>query len=151
MSSPQATFWRAAMDNEMSSLHANNTFALQPVPQGFNTIPCKWVYALKTDNAGNIIRFKARLVAKGFAQKEGIDYTEVFSPVVRRETVRVALAIAASKDYYIHQFDFQTAFLNGYVEEELYMSQPPGYHSGTNDTACRLHRSLYGLRQAPRA
>ena len=96
-------------------------------------------------------RYRARLVVKGFAQKEGIDFNEIFSPVVRLTTVRVVLAMYATFDLYLEQLDVKTAFLHGKLEEEIYMLQPGGFEErGKENLVCRLNKSLYGLKQAPR-
>lgn len=150
LASEQGELWQQAMDEEMSSLLANNTWTLEKPPASVKPIPVKWVFKVKRDATGNVERYKARLVAKGFHQREGIDYEEVFAPVSKYTTLRTLLALAASQDLEIHQLDIKTAFLNGELEEDVWIKQPPGYESGYG-MACHLHKSLYGLKQAPRA
>jgi transposase InsO family protein len=150
MASPQADFWFEACTNEIASLHSNHTWDLVPLPSGSKAIPVKWVFKIKRDAHGNIERFKARLVAKGFAQREGIDFNEVFAPVSKHTTLRTLLSLVASEDLELRQIDVTTAFLNGELEETIYMKQPPGFESGPLSTVCHLRKSLYGLRQAPR-
>ena len=151
LASPQAEQWKLAIQEELQALYGNNTWELVPRPYARKAIPCKWVFKLKLDSFGNVERFKARLVAKGFAQREGIDYTEVFAPVSKHTTLRTLLSLAAEQNMEIRQIDVKTAFLNGYLEEEIYMEQPPGFVEGGSDLVCKLNRSLYGLKQAPRA
>lgn len=141
--------WKNAMNEEMAALKENLTWKLCELPAGRQAIGCKWVYALKTNGEGNIVRYKARLVAKGFAQREGIDYFETFAPVVRYESIRLILSICASQDLEMSKFDIKTAFLYGELREDIYMEQPRGYECGQN-LVCRLNRSLYGLKQSPR-
>ena len=125
LQSPEADQWRLAMDEEIASLAANDTWTLQPAPPSIKPIPVKWVYKEKRDANGNIERHKARLVVKGFHQREGIDYDEVFAPVSKYSTLRTVLAIAADLDLEIHQLDIKTAFLNGKLDEDVYIQQPP--------------------------
>ena len=120
-----------------------------PLPKDRKAIPNKWVYKIKCVNEKP--KYKARLVAKGYAQKEGIDFQEIFSPVVKMTTLRVLFAIVASQDLELDQMDVRTAFLHGDLDEELYMKQPEGYVvPGQEHLVCRLGKSLYGLKQAPR-
>lgn len=147
---PDADQWRQAMDEEIAALQSNGTWTLQQLPPDRKAIACRWVYALKRNEKGGIERYKARLVAKGFSQQPGVDYQEVWAPVSQYKTLRALLAIVAARNLELHQLDIKTAFLNGDVDEELYMRQPPGYQDSGN-LVCRLHRSLYGLKQASRA
>ncbi|GMP51093.1 hypothetical protein CsSME_00017460 [Camellia sinensis var. sinensis] len=144
--------WKEAMDEEISSLHKNQTWELVQLPKGKKAIGCKWVYTKKEGILGrDNIRFKARLVAKGYAQKEGIDYNEVFSPVVKHTSIRIVLALVAQFDLELAQLDVKAAFLHGDLEEEIYMSQPDGFKiAGKENWACKLNKSLYGLKQSPR-
>ena len=116
------------------------------------TVGCKWVYKKKEGIPKvEAARFKARLVAKGFSQKEGIDYNEIFSPVVKHSSIRVLLALVAQFDLELKQLDVKTAFLHGDLEETIYMDQPEGFLAeGKEDHVCQLKKSLYGLKQSPR-
>ena len=151
MQSPDADQWSLAMNEETASLQANSTWALVEEPQGVKPIPVRWIFNKKLDAQGNIERYKARLVAKGFMQREGMDFNEVFAPVSKHTTLRTLLGMVASQDMELHQLDIKTAFLNGELEETIYMQQPRGYEEGSTNTVCLLKKSLYGLRQAPRA
>jgi transposase InsO family protein len=149
--SPQWQFWQFAMQEEKDSLDANNTMEYVRRPVGRRVIPVHWIFSLKTDSHGNITRFKARLVAQGCRQISGVDYGEVFAPVSSFGARRAILCKAAQEDLEIHQVDIKTAFLHGVLEEEVYVTQPPGFENGDVNTVCRLVKSLYGLKQAPRA
>jgi hypothetical protein len=126
------------------------TWKLVPKPK--NTIPIanKWVFVKKRNKAGQLTKYKARLVAKGCAQRPGYDYAETHSPVVRLETIRLLLAIAATRGLKIHQMDVKGAYLNGTLEEQVYMRQPEGFEDGT-ERVCELLKSLYGLKQSGHA
>lgn len=144
--------WKNAMDKEFSALMHNKTWHLIPQTQGKNIIDCKWVYKIKRKAGGSIDRYKARLVAKGFKQRYGIDYEDTFSPVVKAATIRLILSVAVSRGWTLRQLDVQNAFLHGYLEEEVYMRQPPGYEDKEHPhSLCKLDKALYGLKQAPRA
>ena len=148
---PEAVHWKQAADEEMEALKSMNTWKLVPLPEGREPIGCKWIFKVKNKPDGTIERFKARLVAKGYAQRPGIDFNETFAPVVRLNTLRALLSYAVQKGLLIHQMDVVTAFLNGDLEEEVYMEQPPGYiDKGEEDLVCCLKRALYGLKQSPR-
>jgi hypothetical protein len=151
MASPQQSQWRAAMDNEMQSLAKAGTYTLVPLPAGRTAIGCKWVFKTKRGADGAVTKHKARLVAKGFLQRYGVDYDETYAPVARYPSIRALLALAAHHDWHLHQMDVKSAYLNGDLEEEIYMAQPDGYDSaGTSQLVCKLKKSLYGLKQAAR-
>jgi hypothetical protein len=144
--------WNAAMEEELESIRDNNTWVLAELPRGQHAIGLKWVYKVKRDEKGAIVKYKARLVAKGYVQRPGIDYEEAFAPVARLESVRLLLAIAAHCGWGVHHMDVKSAFLNGELQEEVYVHQPPGFVDDKNKhKVLRLHKALYGLRQAPRA
>ena len=143
--------WFGAMDEEMDSFEENHTFELVELPKGKKALLNKWVFRIKYEDGDLPPRYKARLVVKGYSQKKGIDYDEIFSPVVKMSSIRVVLGLAASLDLEVEQMDVKTAFLHGDLEEEIYMEQPEGYvKKGKENLVCRLKKSLYGLKQAPR-
>jgi len=148
MTSSNAKDWKEAIDTELQALEKAKTWIVSTLPKGKRAISSKWIFKIKRDETGNIKRFKARLVARGYSQREGIDYTETFAPVVRYESVRTLITIAALKNLEIGQFDIKTAFLNGELEEEIYMRLPEG--ATKEDTIVKLKKSLYGLKQSPR-
>ena len=138
----------------MNALIKQETWKLQQLPQGRNAIGCKWIFKLKRNADGTIGRYKARLVAKGFSQAAGQDFKETFSPVVKDNTVRVVLTLAMTNSWKLRQIDVNNAFLNGDLQEEVYMVQPSGFEecdAEVNKLVCRLYKALYGLKQAPRA
>lgn len=151
MEGEQARQWKQATDSEYKSLIENDTWDLVKLPNGRTSIGCRWVFKVKHQSNGRVERFKGRLVAKGYAQKYGIDYDETFSPVVRFSSIRTLLAFAVQNGMLIHQMDVETAFLNGNLDEEIYMDQPEGYGiPGKEHLVCRLKKSLYGLKQSSR-
>jgi hypothetical protein len=147
LSGAEAEEWKQAADAEFLSLVENKTWTLVDLPEGKKPLKCKWVFKRKLHSDGTIEKYKARVVAKGFAQRPGIDFYETFSPVVRAESFRCVLALAAQLRLSIHVFDITAAYLNGKIDCEVYMQQVPGYSDGTNKV-CKLNKSLYGLKQA---
>ena len=144
--------WTQAMVDEMTALHTNGTWDLVPLPPGKSLVGCRWVYAIKIGPDGKIDRLKARLVAKGYTQVYGLDYGDTFSPVAKMSSVRLFISIAAMQHWPLYQLDIKNAFLHGELQEELYMEQPPGFVAqGESNLVCKLRRSLYGLKQSPRA
>jgi hypothetical protein len=140
------------MLDELQSINENSTWNLTALPAGHRAICLKWVYKVKKDENGRIIKHKARLVAKGYVQRPGVDFEEVFAPVARLESVWLILALAAHRGWEVHHMDVKLAFLNGELEEVVYVSQPPGFIAdGHEHGVYKLHKALYGLRQAPRA
>jgi hypothetical protein len=140
------------MREEIQALHANRTWTLVSFHPSMNVVGNRWVYKIKRRSDGSIERYKARLVARGFTQQEGIDYSETFSPVIKQAIVRLVFSIAVLYGWKIHQLDIHNAFLNGVLDEEVYMKQPPGFfYSALPSHVCRLHKSLYDLKQALRA
>ena len=150
MVSPDSAKWLEAMKSEMRSMYENKVWTLIDLPKDRQAIEIKWIFKRKTDTDSSVTVYKARLVAKGFRQVQGIDYDETFSPVAMLKSVLIMLAIATF--YEIWQMDVNTAFLNGFIKEELYMMQPEGFVNpkGTNKI-CKLQRSIYGLVQASRS
>nr|CAE75905.1 OSJNBa0088I22.18 [Oryza sativa Japonica Group] len=144
--------WHQAMLEELEALEKNKTWDLVPFPKGKKVVNCKWVYTVKQNPDGNVERYKARLVAKGYSQTYGIDYDETFAPVAKISTVRTLISCAANFDWPLHQLDVKNAFLHGDLQEEVYMEIPPGFAtSQTEGKVLRLKKSLYGLKQSPRA
>ncbi|RVW95943.1 Retrovirus-related Pol polyprotein from transposon TNT 1-94 [Vitis vinifera] len=145
--------WKTTMNEEMKSLQKNETWELVECPPGKKPVGCRWIYTVKYQADGSIERFKARLVAKGYTQTYGIDYTETFAPVAKINTVRVLLSLAANLDWPLQQFDVKNVFLHGELSEEVYMDLPPGCMVSEKQCqkVCKLKKSLYGLKQSPRA
>ncbi|KAJ1689849.1 hypothetical protein LUZ63_014004 [Rhynchospora breviuscula] len=144
--------WIVAMQEELNQFERNQVWELVPLPSGKQVIGTKWVYRNKLDELGNVVRNKTRLVAQGFKQQEGIDFEETFAPVARLESIRMLLAYASNKGFTLFQMDVKSAFLNGWIDEEVYVQQPPDFVDHFNpDHVFKLHKVLYGLKQAPRA
>ncbi|KAI3739156.1 hypothetical protein L2E82_29553 [Cichorium intybus] len=149
---PESAKWKEAMDSEIKSMYDNQVWNLVDNVPGRKTVGCKWIFKKKTDMDGKVHTYKARLVAKGFTQTPGVDYDETFSPVAKIKSIRIMLSIAAFHDYEIWQMDVKTAFLNGKLTEDVYMSQPEGFVDTKHpDKVCKLERSIYGLKQASRS
>ena len=148
LNSPEHIHWKQAMENEILAMKGNDVWDLCELPQNAKTIDSKWVFRKKVDASGHA-KYKARLVAKGFTQEYGIDYFDVSSPVARFESVRTTLAFGAQNGMEFHHMDVTSAFLNGKLTENIYMTQPEGYTSekGSN-LVCHLKKAIYGLKQA---
>jgi hypothetical protein len=144
--------WRAAMEDEYRALMSNGTWELVYQPRGSNVVTSKWVIMHKLHADGSFDRYKARWVLWCFTQRPRVNYDETFSPVMKPATVRTVLAIAVSHDWLVQQLDVKNAFLHGTLSEIVFCSQPTGFIDPAHpDLFCRLHKSLYGLKQGPRA
>ncbi|KAL1197961.1 Retrovirus-related Pol polyprotein from transposon TNT 1-94 [Cardamine amara subsp. amara] len=152
ISGTEAERWLAAMGDEMEFHQKNNTWDLVTQPQGRKIVTCKWIFKKKEGiSMAEGVKYKARVVARGFSQREGVDYNEISSPVVRHTSIRAMLAAVAHQDLELEQLDVKTAFLHGEVEEEIYITQPDGFQvPGKENYVCRLNKSLYRLKQSPR-
>ncbi|KAL5740548.1 hypothetical protein ACOSQ2_029728 [Xanthoceras sorbifolium] len=144
--------WLVAMQEEVKSLHKNRTWDLVKPPKDKKIVGCKWVFKRKEGIPGvEDAKYKARLVAKGYSQVHGVDFNDVFSPVVKHSSIRVLLALVAMHNLELEQLDVKTAFLYGELEETIYMQQPEGFEiEGKKDHVCLLKKLLYGLKQSPR-
>ncbi|KAH9658792.1 hypothetical protein KPL70_023626 [Citrus sinensis] len=143
--------WRKAIEEEMRALGKNQIWEVTDLPKGKKTVGCKWVFTIKYNSNGTLERYKARLVAKRFTQTYGIDYLETFTPVAKLNTVRVLLSMALNLDWPLQQLDVKNAFLNGDLVEEVYVDSPPGFKGKFQYRICKLKKSLYSLKQSPRA
>ena len=154
MASDRATFWQKGIDKELASQHKNKTWKLVPRSEASNILTSRWVFGVKQlpDESGKLVdTAKGRLVARGFQQVEGLDYTETFAPVIKFTTIRLLLALVSYFDLELHQMDVVTAFLNGDLDEDIYMEQPEGCIDKTkSDSVCKLLKAIYGLKQAHR-
>ena len=146
LASRDSSFWKDVINEEIDSLISNGTWVVVDLPPNSKPIGCKWIFRIKD---GNI--FKARLVAKGFWKKEGVDYFDTYAPVARISSIRLLFALTSIYNLCIHQMDVKTVFLNGDLNEEVYMEQPKGFVlPGNEHKVCKLTKSLYGLKQAPK-
>ena len=144
--------WIRAMREEMLAIDRNDTWELVTPPPNCRPIGLKWIFKLKKNPQGEVIKYKARLVVKGYSQKKGIDYEEVYALVVRFEIIRILIALAALKKWQIHHLDVKSAFLNWEIKEVIHVKQPEGFLvKGKEGHVLRLKKALYGLKQAPRA
>ena len=154
MDSPHRDDWLAAIRSELNSLIKTHTWRYVVKPAAANLVGCKWVFKIKRDKDGSIIKFKARLVAQGFTQVYGIDYAETYAPVARYSSIRLIIALAAHYDWELHQMDVKTAYLNGELDVPIYMRAPDGLsligQTCPPDSVCLLVKSLYGLKQSGR-
>jgi hypothetical protein len=140
------------MNEELDQIEKNDTWELVPRPKNKNVIGTKWVFRNKLNEYRQVTRNKSILVCKGYAQIEGIDFEDTFSPVARMEEIRLLFAYACSKNVKVYHMDVKSSFLNGELEEEVYIEQPEGFQLSENaDYVCKLKKALYGLKQAPRA
>ena len=147
----KAEFWQESMREEMDLMSRNSVWKLVEPNANIKPIGCKWVFKTKRDSNGNIERYKSRLVAKGFTQVEEVDYTDTFSPMLSKDLLRIVLSLVVHYDLELHQMDVKTAFLNGELQEDIYMHQPLGFiEEGKEGMVCKLEKSIYGLKQASR-
>jgi hypothetical protein len=151
MRSIHSSKWLDAMEDEVRSMSTNRVWDLEEIPKGAKTIGCKWVYKTKYDSKGNIERFKARLVAKCFTQREGIYYTDIFSLVSCKDSLKIIMALVAHYDLESYLMDVKMAFLNRDLLENIYMVQPKGFAMKQKEhMGCHLEKSIYGLKQVSR-
>ena len=151
LNGPESFEWRKAMMNELQSIESHNVWNLVEPSADNKPIKTKWIFKKKLGSDNSVNVFKARLVAQGFSQKLGIDYEETFSPVVRFESLRALLSYAAQYNLEVHQMDVYSAFLNGTLNENIFVTQPEGFTvSGKEHLVCKLNKSLYGLKQSPK-
>jgi hypothetical protein len=144
--------WRDAIMEEYNSIMKNDVWEIVPRPKGKSVVTSRWLYKLKYVVDGSIEKYKAPFVAQGFSQVEGFDYDETFTLIARYTSIRSVISIATEMGWKIHQMDVKTAFLNGLIQEEVYIEQPLGFEvHGRESHVCKLKKALYGLKQAPRA
>ena len=142
--------WILAMQEELNQFKRNDVWTLVQKPKDKSIIGTKWIFKNKLDEDGKVVRNKARLVAQGYSQQEGIDFTETFAPVARLEAIRILLSFAAHHSMRLYQMDVKSAFLNGIINEEVFVKQPPGFEDENfPEHVFKLKKALYGLKQAP--
>ena len=141
-----------AMQEELNNFTRNEVWVLEAPPKNKNIIGTKWVFRNKQDEHGVVVRNKARLVAKGFSQVEGLDFGETFAPVARLEAIHILLAYSSHHNIKLYQMDVKSEFLNGFINELVYVEQHPGFEDSRNHNhVYMLYKELYGLKQTPRA
>lgn len=150
MKTPEADEWKVAMQEEYNSLVKLGVWSIVDCPKGVKPLKGRWVFKNKLGDKNQLIRRKARFVVKGYLQVPGRDYNETHAPVAKMKSVKLLLSLTAHRDLELHQLDFDTAFLNAPVEEDIYVEQPEGFHRGRNNQVLKLIKALYGLKQAPR-
>ena len=144
--------WKDAMMEEYESIMKNDVWEVVPRSEGKSVVTSKWIFKIKHAADGSIEKYTSRFVAREFSQKEGVDYDEMFALVARYTSIKMIIALASTMGWRLHQMDVKTAFLNGEIEEEVYVEQPDGFVvHGKESHVCRLKKALYCLKQAPRA
>ncbi|GKD96232.1 retrovirus-related pol polyprotein from transposon TNT 1-94, partial [Tanacetum coccineum] len=144
--------WVVAMQEELNQFVANDVWDLVPIPKNQSVIGTKLVFRNKLDENGTVSRNKSRLVAQGYNQQEGIDYDETYASVARLESIRILIALACAKDFKLYQMDVKSVFLNDFINEEVYVAQPPGFIDFEKPNyVYKLKKALYGRKQAPKA
>jgi hypothetical protein len=144
--------WADAMTEEYQSIINNDVWEIVPRPKSKDVVSSKWQFKIKHATDGSIEKYKARFIARGFSQKEGIDYEETFAPIAKYTSIRTIIALTAKMKWNLHQMEVKTAFLNGVIEEEVYIEKPQWFEvEDRKSHVCKLKKALYGLKQAPRA
>ena len=144
--------WIEAINEEIEQIERNKIWSLVPRPKDKNVIDTKWVFKNKLNENGEVSRNEERLAYKAYAQEEGIDYGEIFSPIARLDGVRKLLSYATNEEFKVYQMDVKLAFLNGILEEEVYIEKPKGFiDPNKRNIFCRLHKDVYGLKKATKA
>ena len=149
MNSPDAAEWRPACEAKYDILMGYHTWKLiKKLPSG-NIVRCWWTFRVKRDNLGAVNKFKARLIAQGFSQVKGLDYSETFSPIIKFTTIRLMIALACRYNLELHHINIKGTYLNGKLEDDIYMCQPEGFTAkGEEHLVCKLYRSMYRLKQS---